>query len=459
MTMGSPLRMQSKLPDNWAQLTPAQKRQYRLDKYLNAEGINFVSEEAKKAYRVRAQRMVDVYNVREPDRVPVTVPVGNLPLEQAGINNYTAMYNYEKAIEAYKKFNEKYAEELEYYANPMLISSGQVLELLDYKIYAWPGHGIPETAPGFQYIEGEYMRDDEYDDFIRDPSDFWLRTYLPRVFGAFEGFGQFRPLTDIVENVHITNLMPLASPKVQESLQRLIDIGKEYQRLAKLAGQSVGGSAAHGFPMAGSSFAKAPFDIIGDTLRGTKGVMQDMFRHPDKLLKAMDVIADIAINTVLKSPQFSNLLMVGYPLHKGADGWMSQNQFDTFYWPPLKKMMDAFIKEGLIQRHFAEGSYNTRLERVNEFGKGEVLWYFDRTDMVRAKKILGEKCCIMGNVPSSLVLTGTPPAVKEYCRKLIETCGQGGGYILAAGTVGSGPKMENLRAMVEAARKYGVYKK
>jgi uroporphyrinogen-III decarboxylase len=459
MTMGTPMGTQSKLPENWAQLTPAQKRQYRLDRFLNGEGINFVSEEAKKAYKIRAQRMVDVYNVREPDRVPVTPPVANLPLQMAGINNHTAMYNYEKTLQIYAEFNKKYSEELEYYASPMLISPGQVLELLDYKIYAWPGHGIPEAAPGFQYIEGEYMRADEYDDFMRDPSDFWLRTYLPRVFGAFEGFSQFRPLTDIVEDVHIPNFMPLANPKVQESLQKLLDVGKEYQRLAKLAGQSTGGSAAHGFPMAVRTFAKAPFDIIGDTLRGTKGIMQDMFRRPDKLLKAMDIVADISINTVLKSPQFGNLLTVGYPLHKGADGWMSEKQFDTFYWPPLKKMMDAFIKEGLIQRHFAEGSYNTRLERVNEFGKGEVLWYFDRTDMSRAKKILGEKCCLMGNVPISLVLIGTPQAVKEHCRKLIETCGKGGGYILAAGTVGSGPKIENLRAMVEAAREYGVYRK
>jgi uroporphyrinogen-III decarboxylase len=173
----------------------------------------------------------------------------------------------------------------------------------------------------------------------------------------------------------------------------------------------------------------------------------------------MDVIADIMIATVLKSTQFDRLVMVGYPLHKGADGWMSQKQFDTFYWPPLKKMMDAFIKEGLLQRLFAEGSYNTRLERVNEFGKGDVLWYFDRSDIFRAKKILGDKCCIMGNVPSSLMLTGSPQEVKEHCRKLIEVCGKGGGYILSMGTAGTGAKLENLRAMVEAAREYGVYRK
>ena len=138
---------------------------------------------------------------------------------------------------------------------------------------------------------------------------------------------------------------------------------------------------------------------------------------------------------------------------------MSQQQFDTFYWPSLKKVMDAFIQEGLLIWLFAEGSYNTRLESINVFPKGAVTWYFDRSDMAAAKRILGDKCCIQGNVPSSMMMTGTPQEVKEYCRKLIEVCGKGGGYILAGGSVAGNPKLENLKAMMEAAKEYGVYKK
>jgi uroporphyrinogen-III decarboxylase len=63
----------------------------------------------------------------------------------------------------------------------------------------------------------------------------------------------------------------------------------------------------------------------------------------------------------------------------------------------------------------------------------------------------------MGNVPSSLLLTGTAKGVKAYSRHLIEKCGKGGGYILAPGVVGTGVKIENLRAIVEAAKEYGVY--
>jgi uroporphyrinogen-III decarboxylase len=458
MVMNRSIGTQAALPENWGQMTPAQKRQFRLDKYLNPQDVKFVSEEAKKNFKIRAQRIADVYNVQEPDRVPFSLPIGHLPLEFAGINMHTAMYDYEKTVKAFKQFNEKYSAELESFASPMTLQ-GKVMDLLDYKIYAWPGRGIPETATDFQFIEGEYMKAAEYDDLIRDPSDFWLRTYLPRVFGVFEAFKHFQPLTAITENVHIPNFKPLALPQVLDSLQKMIDVGKEYQKLNKIDSQLPAMGAANGFPASSGAFAKAPFDTLGDTLRGTKGIIEDMFRRPDKLLKALDVIADLSINQVLKSPDFPKYLTVHYPLHKGADGWMSEKQFDTFYWPSLKKMMDAFINEGLIQSHFAEGSYNTRLHKIDQFPKGTVIWHFDRTDMFQAKKILGANCCIMGNVPASLVLKGEPKDLKEYCRKLILECGKGGGYVLCAGAVGAGAKIENLRAIVEAVKEYGVYRK
>jgi uroporphyrinogen-III decarboxylase len=137
---------------------------------------------------------------------------------------------------------------------------------------------------------------------------------------------------------------------------------------------------------------------------------------------------------------------------------MSTEQFKTFYWPSLKKMVMALYEEGIMCELFAEGSYNSRLELVNDLPRGEVMWHLDRTDMARAKEILGNDTCLTGNVPTSLLATGTPADVKEYCRKLIETCAKGGGFILNGGASVNEGNPDNLRAMVEAAREYGVYK-
>jgi uroporphyrinogen-III decarboxylase len=79
--------------------------------------------------------------------------------------------------------------------------------------------------------------------------------------------------------------------------------------------------------------------------------------------------------------------------------------------------------------------------------------------MAQAKKYLGNVSCILGNVPTSIVKTATVPQVKEYCRKLIETCAPGGGYILAGGASIDTGNIQNLKAMQDSAAEYGTYKK
>ena len=441
----------------WSEMTPEEKREQRFQWMLSPDGISFPSAEAEQAYKKRIQALIDVYHVREPEVVPVNLPIGNLPFAAAGVTYHDLMYEPGKARAAAAKFTAETGLDA-----PLGVSAlpGRVLDLLDYKLYNWPGHGLGVNAPGYQFNEGEYMTADEYDQLIRDPSNFWTRVYFPRIFGALEPFRLLQPVTDVTEIVQVvSHFAPYARIEVRQALQRLIEVGEELSRWTEGAGgaRRGGGSATPGLM---NTFAKAPFDTIGDTLRGTKGIMLDMRRHPDKLLAALDAIAEVSIANAVETLNAGRGLMAYFPLHKGADGWMSQQQFETFYWPSLRKVIWGLIDEGIQVMLFAEGSYDSRLELVHEFPKGTVAWLFDRTDMARAKRILGDKCCISGNVPASLLTAGSAEEVKEYCRKLIEDCAPGGGYILAAGTAQvDNISFENIRAMAEAAQEYGVYRK
>jgi uroporphyrinogen-III decarboxylase len=136
---------------------------------------------------------------------------------------------------------------------------------------------------------------------------------------------------------------------------------------------------------------------------------------------------------------------------------MSEEQFLEFYWPTLRKVVNAFVDEGLLVGLFPEGSYESRLHLVNEFPKGAVAWEFDRTNMAMAKQVLGDACAIQGNLSSSLLVTGSPREVEAECRRLIELCAPGGGYILGPGAIPEFPRLENLQAMARIAREYGVY--
>jgi uroporphyrinogen-III decarboxylase len=441
----------------WADLTPLERRQKRFDMWKSPAGIEFVSREAENNYKARVQRYIDAYNVQEPDRVPVSLPVGAMPAYRAGLDTYTVMYDYEKLEAAWKAFNLEFQPDTA--ISPAMVLPGRAYDRLDYKLYSWPGHGLPNTARGVQYVEGEYMKADEYDALINNPSDFWMRKYMPRIFGAFEPWTMLQPFTTIIE-LPAAHFIPYAKPELQASLQAIIDVGKELAEWTKVIARFSKWAAENGFPAARmGGLAKAPFDTLGDTLRGTKGIIRDLFRQPDKILEAIDVVTTITIEQTIAQANAVGALTVMFPLHKGADGFMSQQQFDKFYWPSLKKFCDALIEQGIIPILFAEGSYETRLDSVNEFPKGAVSWLFDRTDMGKAKKALGDKCCISGNVPVSLLTKATPAEVKGYCRKLIETCGGGGGYVLAGGASVDDGSPENMRAMMEAAQEYGVYRK
>jgi uroporphyrinogen-III decarboxylase len=86
-----------------------------------------------------------------------------------------------------------------------------------------------------------------------------------------------------------------------------------------------------------------------------------------------------------------------------------------------------------------------------------MVWYFEYMDMAQAKKTVGRSNCIMGNLPVSIMVTGTAQQVKDGCKQLIEDCAPGGGYILTSAASVDKGKIENLHAMMDAVKEFGKY--
>jgi uroporphyrinogen-III decarboxylase len=205
-------------------------------------------------------------------------------------------------------------------------------------------------------------------------------------------------------------------------------------------------------------FATAPFDTLGDSLRGTQGIIMDMYRQPEKILETIEKIIPLTIASAVATANANECPIISIPLHKGEDGFMSRQQYEKFYWPSLKRVLTALINEGIVPLVFAEGRYASRLDIIRDIPRGSVIWWFEQTDLALAKKYLGDVACIAGNVPASLLVTGTPAQVKDYCRRIIETAGQGGGLILNGAAFMHRGNPDNLRVMMEAAREYGTYR-
>jgi len=434
-----------------------QKREQRFQQWLAPRGIRFASLDAEKGYQARLTRIIQAIRMQEPDRVPCLLPTGQFPAPYAGTTLRTVMYDYEEMKRAWRKCQRDFDPDTCISPSPS-VSSAKLHEITKTRLTAWPGHGLDINAGMAQFVEGEYMKADEYDALLKDPADFFLRVYLPRTMGAFEPFQKLLPFKSAFGMPQMF-LLPVVQPEVQAAFQAVVDAGKELAKFQAAVAEITREGQEAGYPLFMGGFAHAPFDAFGDTLRGTHGIMMDMFRQPEKLLEAMDAVTPWIIEAGVASATALGRPMVFLALHKGDDTFMSEKQFDTFYWPQLRNVVLGLIKEGCVPLLFAEGTYNKRLEAVKDLPEGSVIWWFDRTDMVRAKKILGDRNCIAGNVPTSLVCTGTPESIKEYCRKLIAVCAPGGGYILTGGAGVHNARAENLRAITEAAKEYGVYKK
>jgi uroporphyrinogen-III decarboxylase len=134
--------------------------------------------------------------------------------------------------------------------------------------------------------------------------------------------------------------------------------------------------------------------------------------------------------------------------------------FREFYWEPLKKVIIELVNGGAIPWIFYEGDFTPFLEYILELPKGKTIAYFERADLRKARKILGDHVMIMGGISPAHYIHGIPEKVFNEVCKLLNDVKEPGGFIFAGSGVAGIPdetKPENLKVAIEAVRKCGVY--
>ena len=179
-------------------------------------------------FRERTQRIQDAIQLRKPDRVPFAPFLTFFPARHYGLTYAEAMHDYGKLAGAMKKFMVDFQPD----AFPdtfRILAWAPTLEILDYRQLVWPGHrGRPDVT--YQFVEGEYMKAEEYDAFIDDPSDFLLRRFLPRAWGALEPLEGLRPLSWAWYTRMVSYVSVFGKPEVSEALESLIRAGRKRPR-------------------------------------------------------------------------------------------------------------------------------------------------------------------------------------------------------------------------------------
>jgi len=405
-------------------------------------------------YAERVKRVKDVIELRTPDRVPFMVLVE--AHSYSGISKSAAFYD----PITLKQTMRKMAVDLEPdMSEPGFPSCGAAMTELDVQNCIWPGGPKPEDYE-YQFIEGEYMKEDEYDMFLNDPSGFMLRCYLPRVYRALMPLAKLPPLDSMFMGLEaITPLF--ASPEFQKMARHLVKAGRQVQKFYKTVGDASEELAQLGFPpfarFAAGGVGGAPFDTLTSFLRGMKGSMLDMYRRPDKLLKACDLILERRIANAFPADPASKDYppRVGLPLWRGDPVFMSDAQFRRFYWPGLKKSLQTHVDLGYVPVPFFEAAFGDRLECLLELPKGKILASIEAADAVRAKEILSGHTSLLVRCPNTCKLWSITQ-LQSFIMDLIDKCGKDGGMIIVV-KMPDKVRIEEMQAMLQSVKERGRY--
>jgi uroporphyrinogen-III decarboxylase len=120
-------------------------------------------------------------------------------------------------------------------------------------------------------------------------------------------------------------------------------------------------------------------------------------------------------------------------------------------------MCEYFAGRGITPVLHLDSDWTAFFPYLRELPRGKCVINLDgSSDIFRAKEVLGDHCCLMGDVPAALLKLGEVEEVDEYCRRLIAEVGAGGGFILSSGcTVPIDARPENVAAMQASVHKYG----
>jgi hypothetical protein len=435
-------------------ISSAMKKYQQENENLKKEIEKRTGKTTDQLYEEREKRVRDVIELKVPDRIPLTTRVEIQ--DYTGVPNSAGYYDPIGFKRATREITLDFEPDM---CNAGLPTSGEALAVLDVQNRLWPGGPLPPTYD-YQFVEGEWLKANEYDLFLNDPTDFLIRYFLPRMYGAMKPLSNLPPLGMLFQGFEM--LTPLfASPdfiKVAKALQKA---GEETKKFREAIGDSYEELAQLGFPAFADvrvgGVGGAPFDTVSSFLRGMKGSMLDMYQRPEKLLKACDMILERRIaNARPADPNTrGNPKRAGIPLWRGDKSFMSEKMFDRFYWPGLKKSLQAHIDLGYVPVPFFEAEFGNRLERLLELPKGKVIASIEYVDAFRAKEILKDHTCIFVRIPLSSRIWSLNE-VEQFTKDLIDKCRKGGGIIVEVRMPSKGTK-QDFKKLMDSLREYARY--
>lgn len=392
-------------------------------------------EQNKDVWEEKQERVLNAITMNKiPDRVPVAAGGLNFfPAKYTGITCSEYMYDHDKMKEAFLKTNDDFEFDLTFPS--FMLSMGRMVTSANINLIKIPGRDLAANSC-YQYNEFERLKQDEYDEVLQHGVSFLMNTIAPRVSDIFE-------MGPVKKSARLTRTM-----------LELLKFGIGSQNiLSELK--------ARGHYNLMTGFAFPPFDIMSFVLRDLTGLTRDMMKRQirGKLIELCERMETWLTPIFSTMPQMFGSNGIFFPSERAFS--LSPRQFETYYWPTLKKMIVGMVKAGNIPFLVWESDVTHLVHFLLELPKSisrRCCFMCDTSDIFEVNRILDGHMSIMGNIPLSTMCVGTPKNVENYCDKMFAELMPGGGFLSCAALgVPDEAKPENVRAMIDYVHKNGVY--
>ena len=420
-----------------------------------------MTEQAKKKYEEKLLRLQKTMSLQEPDRVPIQMNGNIYAIMDAGYTVAEVIYDssLEKGKDAIIKYMLKYDPDIAQGASDMA-GQGPILDLLGLKYLEWagkPGTKISENSIQ-QILEFPILLDEEFDKFFSDRSGWALNNSMPKISRLCEPLADMKfPLSHHGGPQLVAS--EFSKPEMKKMIQTLWEVDALYKEREPKVPAVVKAVSELGYPDMGGGRAVVAFDEYSDTLRGTLLSLTDLYDYEDEVQRFIDEYHPMMLESIrnLNKDGSHSGKFVSMALHKGMDGFMSDEQYVKFYWRYLQEIICTIVDSGMIPYVFCEGRYSTRLKHLRDIPKGKVVYKFEDVPMELAKKAVGDVATITGGFSNALLFYGTKQQVIDECKKMIDDCAPGGGFIFQTKASLTYEKKENVDALFETIREYGKY--
>ncbi len=421
-------------------------------KEIKAEIERKHKKTVKELYDAREKRTKDVTELRMPDAVPISINAD--PANYTKIHRSAAYYDPIGWKRAVREVHVAFEPDM---CNAGLPMSGAAMSSLGVTNRKWPGGPLGEDYE-YQVEEIEFLHDDEYDIFLSDPTDFMIRYYWPRMYSSMAALSKL-PYLGFMTNGLEALSFTLTSPEFAQAIAAMKKAGEETRKFRELIGNSYGDLAELGFPafsqLGVGGVGGAPFDSFSSGIRGMKGSMLDMYKRPEKLIQACEMIIDRRIARAIPATPENRGKRVGMPLWRGDKSFMSQKQYEKFYWPGLKKALQGTVDLGYVPIPFYEAEFGDRLANLLELPKGKIIASVEAVDIPKALDILRGHTCVLTRGPFSLRVA-SPAEVIEYYNDTFDKYGKKGGLIFNI-RLPDKASIPEIQKMVAAIREHCRY--